>query len=262
MVPINLRTVFPVLSVIFVLGVVPADSRRASAEDFRLENRVFAGAAKKPVAQTTTIFHDQAVYDYMVEPEEVIVFEKGLGRFVLLDMGRKIRTELTTNEVLELIRRLRVLVGSQDDPYLQFLAEPKFDEQFDATAGELTMSSRWMTYRIVLAGAETAAIARQYRGFSDWYARLNWLLEPRSRPPFARLLVNKAIAAREATAGTVHLTVTLKKGLSAKRLSSRSEHQLVCQLAASDLDRVSRTRRLMTVFKPVSFQQYRKVEDR
>jgi len=146
------------------------------------------------------------------------------------------------------------------DPFIKFLAAPRFDEHFDKASGELTLSCPWMTYRLVLVDAESRAISQQYREFSDWYARLNTLLNPGSKPPFARLAVNGALARREATAREVRLTLTPQKGLPPKRTTIRSSHRLVRRLAKADLDRVAQTRQFMEIFKPVSFKEYRRNE--
>ena len=55
-----------------------------------------------------------------------------------------------------------------------------------------------MTYQLLLRKATNRAIWQQYCDFSDWYARLNTLLNPGSKLPFARLAVNAALARHEA----------------------------------------------------------------
>ena len=192
----------------------------------------------------------------MKQPEEVIVLDKAAGRFVLLDTVRKVRSELTIASVLDFNEQLRQSAKRQSDPLLNFLADPKLKEEFDETAHELTLSSDWMTYRVLLEKVEESEILALYREFSDWYARLNTLLNPGSRPATARLLVNEALSRREATARKVSLTITLRKTFPPKRVSLSSEHQLIRHIAESDLDRVTQTRQFMTIFKPVSFEEY------
>jgi len=245
-----------------VLCGVAADAESAAAEDFRVSNKVFSGSQKKPLSQSTTIFLDGVVYDYLDEPDEVIVYDKADGRFVLLDMARKVRAEVTTKEVVALTERLQQLAGSQADPFVRFLAAPKFTERYDRDTRELTLSSPWLTYRLVLADAVSRAVSQQYREFSDWYARLNTILSPGSKPPAARLAVNEALAKRKATASEVRLTLTPKRGFPPKRVEIRSEHQLVPQVAESDMVRVGQTRQFMDIFQPVSFQQYREMVGR
>lgn len=122
----------------------------------------------------------------------------------------------------------------------------------------MTLGSPLVTYKLVLSTAESEAAAGQYRDFSDWYARLNTLLTPGALPPFGRLAVNAAVAKRKAIASQVTLTISSAK--SGRRQTVRSTHQIVHQLAPTDLDRVAQIRKAMTDFKPVSFEKYRKSE--
>ena len=247
---------------VLTLGGVSANAPLASAEDFRVENKVFAGNRKKPISQSTTIFLDGVVYDYLENPAEVIVFEKEQGRFTLLDTTRRVRTELPTGKVAAFTKQLQQSASQQEDPFIKFLAAPEFEEQFDESSGELTLSSSWMTYRVELVDAESRTVAQQYREFSDWYAQVNAVLNPGSKPPFARMLVNAALAKHEATARKVHLNMIPKKSSPPKRLKLHSEHQLVRQIVQADLDRVMQTRQFMQIYKPVGFEQFRSGENR
>lgn len=247
---------------ILALAGPPADARLALAEDFRIENRVFAGSQRKPISRSTTIFLDGVVYDYLDNPAEVIVFEKDRSRFTLLDTTRRVRAKIPTSKVEAFTKELQQSASRQKDPFIRFLAAPKFDEQFDQDSGELTLSSSWMTYRVELVDAESRALAQQYREFSDWYAQVNAVLNPGSKPPFARMLLNAALAKHEATAREVHLTMTPKRSLPPQRVKLRSEHQLVHQIVPADMDRVTQTRQFMQIYKLVGFGRYRSGEDR
>ena len=232
------------------------------AEDFRVENKVFAGSRSKAVGRSTTIFLEGVVYDYLENPAEIIVFEKDRKKFTLLDTTRRVRAELPTDELATFTEHLRDKATQQKDPFVRFLAAPELDEQFDKESGELTLSSPWMTYRIELVDAESRAIADQYREFSDWYAQVNAVLNPGSKPPFARMAVNAAMAKHEATAREVHLTMTPRKKFPPRRVSLRSEHQLVRRIVPADKDRVVQTRQFMEIYKLVGFDQYCNSEKR
>ena len=160
----------------------------AHGEDFRVDNAVYAGDQKEPSAESTTIFHDGVVYDFMKTPAETVVFDKTAGRFELLNLPRRTRTELTTAEVTAFLDQLQTLAAKSKDPLVRFLAEPKFEEHFADAAGELTLSSPLVNYRLVLSPESEPSVVEQYHEFCDWYARLNALLVPGSRPPFGRLV--------------------------------------------------------------------------
>jgi len=232
--------------------------RGAPQENFRVENAVYAGNSKTPVCQSVTIFHNGTVYDCMKTPAETILFEKSAGRFVLLNLDRRIRTELSVGQVAAFTEELQRLALKSSDPVIKFLADPKFQEQFDPATGELTFDSPSVSYRLSLVQETNPAVVEQYREFSDWSARVNALLTPGSRPPFGRLAVNAALAERQAIASEVTLTLMPGKSPNRQPLTFHSEHRVVRPLTPADLDRVRETREQMGSFKFVDFLQYRK----
>jgi hypothetical protein len=236
-----------------------ANGALASADDFRVDNAVFTGGQKEPSSQSATIFHEGVVYDCMKTPAETVVFSPAAGKFILLNQANQTRAELATGDVTAFINRLQVRAAANPDPVVKFLADPKFQERFDEAAGELTLGSSLVSYRLVLSTGESAAAAQQYREFSDWYARLNALLSPGSRPPFGRLAVNAAVANRKAIASQVILAVASGKA-GGQPTTIRSTHQVVRPLTQADLDHVAKIRKAISDFKLVSFEKYRKSE--
>ncbi len=248
-----------VLTVVAILGVFGGPSSSLVAEEgFRVENKVFLGTDKEPKAESTTIFCQGVIYDYLRNPSETIVLDPARGRFVLLDPNRRVRTELTTQEVMALNDNLRQWAATQTDAFVKFLGAPKFEEQSDERAGEVTFQSPWMTYRVATVDAESDAIARQYRDFTDWYARLNTRLNPGYKFVFARLALNEAIQKRRQLPREITLTVQPKKALTFKKTIIRSEHQFVFRLVESDRDRMAQTGQFMAIFQPVDFTEYEK----
>ncbi len=254
-----LTTSMPTLKTVAVLLLLLGlPSRAALAENFRVENKVFVANEKEPVAQSTTIFHEGVVYDFLEQPAETVVYDRQAECFTLLDMSRRLRTELPTRQVEAFSRQLQRSAVHHDDPLAQLLAAPTFDEKYDKTTGELTLSNPRLVYRLWLVDAGSQTIAQQYREFCDAYAQLNALLTPGASPPSARMLVNAALVKYEAFARKVDRTLTLKPGIRPKRLRSHSEHQFVRRMAQADLDRIIQTQELMRIYKPVTFAEYRK----
>lgn len=238
----------------------------AAAEDFRIENKVFSGNDKTPSVESTTIFYNGVVYDYLKKPAEITVLDADHGRFVLLDTERRMKTELTTKEVEAFAQRFRERAARQaaesDNPFVAFQADPKFEKQFDESSRELTFRSEWMTYRVVTADAGSKEIAQQYRQFADWQARLNSVINRQATPPFARLVVNAELERREEIPREVRLTLTPPGGFPRKRITARSEHQMIRMVVESDRTRVAQTGEFLAIFQPVSFQQYQKMDSK
>ena len=203
------------LQVASSLAVVSAGAfvgQPASAVSFRVDNKVFVSAEKEPRSQSTTIFHEGLVYDFLDKPGEITIFDPGHHRFVLLDPAHRVKTEVSSDEVAALCDNLQSWAKRQADPLLRFMAEPRFEEGFDEAAGDLAFKSEWMTYRVAASPVASEAIGRQYREFSDWYTRLNARLNPGSKLPFARLEVNRVLDSRHVFPREVKLAVHAKKG--------------------------------------------------
>jgi hypothetical protein len=227
------------------------------ATDFRVENTVFLAGREEPISKSTTVFHEGVVYDLSNQTAETIILGENRRLFVLLDGKRMIRAEPTTKQIGSFVEELQQRAAKHSRPLIRFSATPKLSETFDAEKNELTLGSKWITYRLVLLKHDDQSIARQYALFSDWYSRLNTVLSRGSRPPSARLLVNAAMATRGATAKEVHLSLVTSEDSSTKPVKLRSEHQLTVGLEKSDLDRVSQARQQMKTFRLVKLEQYR-----
>jgi hypothetical protein len=234
-----------------------AEGTATAEEMFRVENKVFIGAAKEPQVRSTTIFYQGVVYDYLEDPAEVTVFDKARGRFVLLDPQRRIKTELTTARVEDFSERLRQWAHEQSDPLLNFHADPHFSETVDEATGELVFDSPRVVYRVSAVEAGSEAVASRYREFSDWYGRLNTMLNPGARPPFPRMLVSRSLEQREQIPRAVELTLRPRDILS-RPISARSEHLLIRRLLESDRNRMAETDRFMAMFEAVDFVDYQR----
>lgn len=256
------RTLLPALRFAIPLAGALVSALPAAAEDFRIDNKVYTEGRKEPATVSLTIIHDGMLYDFMQQPEEITILDEAGKRFVLLDVRRKIAADLPLAAVTDFADRLGRRAEKSDDPLVKFQADPKFDEKFDPSTGELTLSSPSMTYRVKTLSAPNRELAAQYREASDWLTRLNTVLNPGSRLPGPRLLVNEALAKRDLTAREVELTTTVKKTLSSKKTVVRSEHQLSRQLNASDLARVKQAQQYVTDFRPVGFDEYRRPDGR
>src|SRR5215212_6818651 len=122
------------------------------AEGFRIETKVFVGDAKEPISETTTLFLNGVVYDFLKKPEQTAVFRKpsggNPGQFTLLNEQRSILTKFSTDQVDGTVTKMKAWASRQKDPFLQFAANPEFDESFDDDTGKLTLASHLENYTI------------------------------------------------------------------------------------------------------------------
>src|SRR5262245_26403427 len=146
-----------VISVFALLAITCA----TSGEGFRIETKVFAGKEdpkQQAVSETTTLFLDGIVYDFLKKPQQVAVFRKPIagkpGRFTLLNDQQQIQTKVSTDQVAGTMSKLKSWAAAQRDPFLQFAANPEFDETFDEDTNELVLASHLENYKVVTTPAE------------------------------------------------------------------------------------------------------------
>ncbi|MCY2991913.1 MAG: hypothetical protein NTY19_29150 [Planctomycetota bacterium] len=243
------------LGLMLLGGGVPVATR---AQEFRVETDVFVGGQKKPVAQNLTLFTSGLVYDFpLMGPSEIAVLDLTRGRFVLLDTQRKVKTTLTTQELLEFTASMKA--QAQDaEGVVGFAVSPQFEQSFDQSTGWLTLSSKLMTYRLKGSQPKQSAAVDVYRQFADWYARLN-ATRPGNLPPFARLELNKAAAERGLVPDEVELLVAPSR-LGGKKLAVRSRHMINWLLSNTDRKRVDEAGDFLVNYQAVKFQEYRSTD--
>src|SRR5262249_54815762 len=128
--------------------------------------------------------------------ERVTIFDRPRARFILLDPSRRVKSIVRLEDVRSFAFQLQQRARQHKEPFLNFLADPKFEPMANTSADEFGLSSIWMTYQVETVKARNADVAQQYADFADWYAQLNALINPASLPPFARLAVNHELQQR------------------------------------------------------------------
>jgi len=235
-------------------GQIPA--MPAMGEDFRIETDVFLGAEKEPVAQSVTLFSGGLVYDFpLIGPQEITVFDASRGRFILLDVPRKTKATLLTQELLEITAAIKVQAQELDGVFA-FAADPQFKREYDEQAGWLTLSSSLLSYRAKGVKPQVPEAAATYRDFADWYARLN-ATRPGNLPPFARLELNRVLGERQEVPEEVELTVEPKNRWAGRKLVVHSRHIFNWRLSNTDRKRIDTAGSYMADFEAVGFQEYR-----
>jgi len=242
-----------------VLGacvVVLACASAAPADDFHIDTALFVGDDKEQRSENVTLFHSGQVYDFTEDGGEVTLFDPARARFVLLDPARKMQVELPTAEIEGFARQLQRNAALRDTAELKFLADPQFNEAIDPATGESTYSSPWLTYRLRTESARTEQAARQYGEFSDWYARLNTMINV-TPLPLARLAINARLKQRQLIPVEVTRTMVQQRGLIKHEVVVRTEHHVTWGLNANDLERVAQVGADLVQFEVVTHKEYR-----
>ncbi len=245
----------PALALAALLAGSPRTGRAES--DFRIANRVFAGDSDQPSSESLTIFQAGLVYDFLEAPEETTIFDADRGRFVILDPARRVRTEISTNQVEEFSAQLKRRVVDSRHPLLAFLAEPKFEE-LHSTEGRLELSSQYVVYKAQATKVDADAAAT-FKEYADWQAQLNVLINPNSLPPFARLSLNRALAQRQYIPDRIELKTWSRRPLEEPQVR-RSEHNVQWRLIDDDHRRVDEANGQLASFELVSLADYHRRE--
>jgi hypothetical protein len=245
-------------SLLSIAALLPAGPA-AVAEDFRIETRIYVGEEKKnvkSVSETTTLFHNGAVYDFITEPAQWAVFGKASGgkpgRFLLLNPAYRVQTELTTEQVSSAVERLRVAAAKESDERWRHAADPHFKETFEPDSGRLILASHFETYTVTTEPAEFAEALPEYREFLDWYAKLNTLLQT-GPPPGPRLHLNEALARHRV------LPQSIIRTRAGSKEPLRAEHDFTWRLSREDIQRIDEVRAAMASFRAMSIEEFLRV---
>lgn len=223
----------------------------ATAQGLRVEGQVYqidqraAGArpTETRISSSVTLFHKGRVYDYVEAADEVIIFEPTARRFTILNTARELRTIADLDEIKHLMESRR----TESERYLQELSRsgrrdadqvvrglrfelsPSFDTEFDAATGQLRMSSELWDYRVQTHPWEDADQVREYLTYADWISQLNSVLQPESRFPQPRMLLNQQL--RELMRVPTSVTRDLRPD---QPYILRAEHKFIGELSRGD----------------------------
>ena len=256
------RVMFVVATVV-MFALQPA---RTLAEEFRIESQTFVDDQTEPVDEKVTLFAGGIVYQIDADSPEVVVFKKpsgsSPGRFVLLDSDRRLRAELTTDEIRNFMTQLKASAATQSDPVVRFAANPHFEQTFvegaDDQEGELTLESEVLQYRIVTLKAKDRSHLDQYREFSDWISQLTTMLNVGSTPPFPRLAVNAAVVEQDSLASEVHLTIRAQRPHRKTDVTIHAFYRVHWRISTEDRQLIDRADHDLVTFKEVDFAEYRR----
>ncbi len=252
------------LLVIMLSASIPGT---AAAQDLRVYTTVRSLADKRPnppvLAESLTLFHAGRVYDYMENVGEVVIFEPLENKFTILGPDY-IGTTITFAEIQQFLSKSRaeaqrVQDEARSDAASRRLAaalraqfSPTFQEQ--VRADSLKLTGECLIYDITTAPAPKDAAWEKYLDYTDWAARLNFVLHPKSLYPDSRLAVNNALR----SARRLPLTVDLVGRLDDRNLHLRAEHRYGWELQSIDRQFIDQwnTRRDAKDVKWVAIHEY------
>lgn len=233
---------------------VAGDPRTAQADagEFVVRNQVFDG--KQAIGGSTTIFAGGKAFDFLDDADEAVMFEPTAGRITLIDTKRRVRSELSLEQLAEFIERLRdrALRGGSD--FARFVAQPEFGERLDAESNELVLSSPLLEYRASTTAPRNADALRNYQTFIHWQAQLNCVVNAGATPPQARMKLNDALAARQLLPERVTMKRAANVPGGGKTL--RAEHSYTWRVDDTERRRVTDLEQRIVTFRVVPIGEY------
>lgn len=225
-----------------------------AAQQFRVETEIFLGEQPEAASRTVTLFEKSAVYHFVEQPAEVVIFRRSPGQtesqFTLLDVAKQRRTDVPTPRVAKLVEKLGQWAAQQEDPLIKFSGQPSFDEKYDEATGALTLSHPLWTYQVATIKAEQPEALLRYREFMDEYARLT-CLQHNVPPPGPRLALNHALAQRGLT------PVEISRVVSGEKDPVRAVHLFSWRLSRDDQERIDDAREKIANFAKVTNEAFR-----
>jgi len=250
--PLNIARYFA-LGCFAVAIALTTNGNRAAAEGFRIETKVYAGKEKAPVSETTTLFRNGVVYDFLKKPQQTAVFRNASGsapgRFILINDSHSVRTEISTDQLTGLMGKFRNWAAKQRDPFLQFAANPEFEESYDPSEGKLVLASHLENYTVSTTTTDHPEELAQYKEFLDWYTKLNALQSAGKIPPEPRLRLNAALYRHQVVPQTVELARAGEDPL-------RAEHTFTWRISKEDEKRIDSVQVALSSYKEVENNEF------
>jgi hypothetical protein len=266
--------VWRVLSLLAFLSMtaVAAETPPGPA-DFKLTIELF-GVQKPAIARAELVVRNGLAYQFVSDvPDEVTIVESGMARVQLLDLKRRLLTEVSDRQLDAALVRTRqqalarvdaqVKAGGKANRVSAAMTRDLFDPRFqsDYVAGSHRLRLTNPTVEIDASGepdADPARLSAIHAGLAT-VAKLDALREPDGLPPFTRLDAFDAISVGHRLRPT-EISVLYRLAGTPKRL--RWTYQLVPRLTARENEAIARVDRMRVDARFLPFDRYEEVEEK
>jgi hypothetical protein len=249
-----------------------ADKPPDASHDFKLVVRLF-GAGKDAIASAELVVRGGVGYQFVSEvPEEVVIIDPARARVSLIDLARKLQTELTSQRLDAALaglhrkkkaaieaqekaggRASRVFAGMSRD-----LVEPSFRESYDPSSHRLRLNNP--SVDVDALGEPEADKARLVVIVNCLaaVAKLTALRDPTNITPFTRLDALRAVATEH---GLRPKEMTFLYRLAGPPQRLRWTYQLVPALTDREREAIARVDRSRANTPFVPYEEYERAED-
>lgn len=231
------------------------------AQEFRITSEVYVGDSKTALTNNLTLFSDQLICDFLMSDEvnprplEVAIYDLRQKRFVLLDMNRKVRTEISDLQLDKLVDNLAQ--ETQANERSKFLIADNFTDETDWANNSLRLKSDNMEYYFQGNQPQEPAMLPQYFSFLDNFTRLN-ATDPQKLPPFPRMKLNQRIKQLGWVPNEIQVTLKANEFFR-ETVEARSKHTLTPGLTSRDKELIAHAKRDWQSFPAQELPEFRQV---
>ena len=272
----TMRTILSILCIVFLLNVSSAQiasspgiepgagnpvQGSSAPTSFRINNKVYLEKDKTPTSSTVTMFYKGRVYDFLTNPDETIIYDPEMQRFLIISSATQTQCSITVTEMASFERMMKEALPKIKDEFIRTCLDPQFEIKQDPETNEWIYDSPKLTYRIKTIPEQYEGQAQAYADFANRYAILNVILSPQSMPPLARMEVNNDLAKKRLLPEEIHITLQPKYkplSMSKGKETIRTTHTIIKGLGNADMNQIRQAGERYGRYKQVSFDQYQK----
>jgi len=259
-----------VLSTVLLLLAAISGAPSATAQDMRVYTIVTdvgaPGQTPTALSHSLTLFHAGKVYDFMEDVGEVVVLDLQQNRFIVIGSNQRATivpfeelqqflrsANLEANRYLDELESKGDRLAAEHAAAIRFQLTPTFKEQFQADTRQMKLTGDFMSYDVQTIVPPSDACVENYLAYTDWAAKLNCILHPRSTFPEPRLHLNTRLREQKLLPVKVDLRVKVDT-----ELHLQAEHKFSWELSAFDKRLITKWEKLITSPQTpwISFPQY------
>ena len=222
---------------------------------FRIDNRLVTGNS---VVKSVTIFSNGLVYDCIGDHGQITIYDQAAGTLTLLDPSCRLKTVVTSESLAEDFERRREAFRISNNPFLNYLAEPYFeDNAYEGESGLMYFRSPWVEYRFETVSLNDPAVSEAYYNYCRQFTLLN-IRTSGYQTPMLRKELNPILEQNRRFPGKVNLTLYPrgKVVISGRVIHAESTHSFVRRLQSPDEAKVEQAKRYRELFTEVSLDDY------
>ena len=227
-----------------------------AANCFRINNRIVTDDDR--VTNSTTIFFDGLVYDFVDPNGQATVYDKANALLTVLDPSSRLQMRISVSDLEKDVEKKKEACRKSDNYFLNYLARPHFEEQsYDPLSGILIFRSDWVEYRFETVPLSDPVVAGLYYDYCQKSTLLN-IRHSGASSPLIRAVINPVLEQYRRFPTKVALTLYPKGKIliATHSVMAESTHTFVRRLQYGDEQKIEQIKQYKKLFRMVSADDY------